>query len=186
MTTPRNTELRVVPAGSEADAKRTTLRIDADRPVPAPPLSAEDALAQKQAALERELDRLNQTATAEQLALGQHLNWLIASQAIFIHAFLMLFIVSGLGAVMLNHWLLGGLALVGILCALTLHGSIDRASRTVALLVVQRRAVEMELAAVSGRTPSLPKDVTKTSGWVGPLFVGTWLVLLACSAAIRL
>ncbi len=186
MTAPRNSELRVVPAASEPDARRTTLRIDADRPVPAPPPSGPDAIAQKQAALERELDRLNLAATTEQLALGQHLNWLIASQAIFIHAFMMLFIVSGLGAVRLNHWLLGGLALVGILCALALHGSIDRASRMLALLVVQRRAVEVELAAVSGRAPSLPKDVSKTSGWAGPLFVGAWLVLLSCSAALKL
>ena len=186
MTTPRNTELRVVPAASEADGSRATLRIDADRPVPAPPLSAEDAHAQKQAAVERELDRLNQAATVEQLALGQHMNWLIASQAIFIHAFLMLFIVSGLGVVALNHWLLGGLALVGILCALALHGHIDRAARTLALLVVQRRAVEAELAALSGRTPNLPKEVSKISGWAGPVFVVAWLVLLACSAAIRL
>jgi len=185
MTTPRNPELRVVPSASEAESSRTTLRIDADRPVPAPPLSAEDAHARKREGVERELDRLNQAATVEQLALGQHVNWLIASQAIFIHAFLMLFIVSGMGGVALNHWLLGGLALVGILCALALHANIDRASRTLALLVVQRRAIEAELAALSGRTPNLPKEVSMISGGAGPAFVVVWLVLLACSAAIR-
>jgi hypothetical protein len=185
MSTSRNTELRVVPPAAEADRDRTTLRIDADRPVPAPPLSADDEHLRKREAAERELDRLNQAATVEQLALGQHVNWLIASQAIFIHAFLMLFIVSGLGGIALSHWLLGGLALVGILCALALHASIDRASRTLALLVVQRRAMEAELAALSGRTPSLPKDVSRVSGWAGPAFVVIWLVLLACSAAIR-
>lgn len=162
------------------------MRIDADRPVPAPPLSADDEQCRKQAAAERELDRLTQAASAEQLAVGQHMNWLIASQAILIHAFLMLFIVSNLGAVAINYWLLGGLALVGILCALALHGNIDRASRALALLVVQRRAVEAELAALSGRTPNLPKEVSKISVWAGPAFVAAWLVLLACSAAIRL
>lgn len=186
MSTPRNKELRVVAAAPEADSSRTTLRIDAERPVPAPPLSAQDAQEQRLAAAERELDRLHQAATAEQLALGQHVNWLVATQAIFIHTFLMLFIVSGLGVVALNHWLLGGLALVGILCALALHGSIDRAVRTLALLVVQRRAVEAELAALRGRTPSLPKEISKVSGWAGPLFVAAWLVLLACSAALKL
>ena len=186
MSTPRNPELRVVPATAEADSDRTTLRIDADRPVPAPPLSAEDAHSHKQAAAERDLDRLNHAATVEQLALGQHVNWLIASQAIFMHAFLMLFIVSGMGVVALNHWLLGGLALVGILCALALHASIDQASRTLALLVVQRRAVEAELSALSGRPPNLPKDASRVSRWAGPVFVVAWLVLLACSAAIRL
>jgi hypothetical protein len=186
MSTPRNTELRVVAGANDAESNRTTLRIDADRPVPAPPPSVEDAHAHRQAVAERELDRLNQAATVEQLALGQHVNWLIASQAIFIHAFLMLFIVSGMGAVKLNHWLLGGLALVGILCALTLHANIDRASRTLALLVVQRRAFEAELAALSGRTPNLPKEASKASGWAGPVFVVVWLVLLACSAAIRM
>lgn len=186
MSTTRNTELRVIPAASEADSERATLRIDADRPVPAPQLTAEDARAQKRANAERELDRLVQAAAAEQLAIGQHMNWLIASQAILIHAFLMLFIVSGLGAVAINYWLLGGLALVGILCALALHGSIDRASRALALLVVQRRAAEAELAALSGRTPNLPREVSRISGWGGPAFVVVWLVLLACSAAIRM
>jgi hypothetical protein len=186
MSTPRNPDLRVVPAAGEAQSNRTTLRIDADRPVPAPQPSAADAQSQKQAAAERELDRLNQATTAEQLALGQHMNWLIASQAILIHAFLMLFIVSGLGAAAINYWLLGGLALVGILCALALHANIDRASRALALLVVQRRAVEADLATLSGRTPNLPKEVSSISAWTGPAFVVAWLVLLACSAAIRL
>ena len=186
MSTSRNTELRVVTPAADADRDRTTLRIDADRPVPAPPLSAADEHLRKREAAERELDRLSQVATVEQLALGQHVNWLIASQAIFIHAFLMLFVVSGTGGVVLSHWLLGGLALVGILCALALHANIDRASRTLALLVVQRRATEAELAALSGRTPNLPKEASKVSGWAGPVFVAIWLVLLACSAAIRL
>jgi hypothetical protein len=186
MSTTRNTELRVVPSAGEAESNRTTLRIDSDRPVPAPPLSNEDAHARRQGTAERELDRLSQAATVEQLALGQHVNWLVASQAIFIHAFLMLFIVSGMGVVPLNHWLLGGLALVGILCALALHANIDRASRALALLVVQRRAIESEVAALTGRTPNLPKEVSRTSSWAGPTFVVVWLVLLACSAAIRL
>jgi len=98
MSTTRNTELRVVPSAGEAESNRTTLRIDSDRPVPAPPLSSEDAHARRQGTAERELDRLSQAATVEQLALGQHVNWLVASQAIFIHAFLMLFIVSGMGS----------------------------------------------------------------------------------------
>lgn len=186
MSTSRNTELRVIPAAGDADGNRATLRIDADRPVPAPPLTAEDGRLQKRAAAERELDRLVQTVVAEQLAIGQHMNWLMASQAILIHAFLMLFIVSGLGAVAINYWLLGGLALVGILCALVLHGSIDRAARALALLVVQRRAVEAELAALGSRTPNLPKDAPRISSWAGPAFVVVWLVLLACSAAIRM
>jgi hypothetical protein len=185
MSTSRSTELRVVAAGGDADGSRTTLRIDAERPVPAPLPTAEDARAQNRGAIERELDRLNQAAISEQLALGQHMNWLIASQAVLIHAFLMLFVVSSLGAVAVNYWLLGGLALVGILSALALHGSIDRAARTLALLVVQRRAVESELTALSGRTPNLPKEVSRISGWAGPAFVVAWLVLLACSAAIR-
>jgi len=186
MSTTRNTELRVISAASEANGERATLRIDAERPVPAPQLTAEDARAQKRATAERELDRLVQAAAAEQLAIGQHMNWLIASQAILIHAFLMLFIVSGIGAVAINYWLLGGLALVGILCALALPGSIDRASRALALLVVQRRATEAELAALSGRTPNLPREVSRISAWAGPAFVAVWLVLLACSAAIRM
>lgn len=186
MSTPRNPDLRVVSAATDSDSNRATLRIDAERPVPAPPLSADDKLAQKQAAAERELDRLHQAVTAEQLALGQHMNWLIASQAIFIHAFLMVFVVGSLGVVALNHWLLGGLALVGILCALALHGSLNRTAQTLALLVIQRRAVEAELAVLSGRAPNLPKEASKISVWAGPLFVVTWLVLLACSAAIRL
>ncbi|MCU0764982.1 MAG: hypothetical protein MUF32_02940 [Burkholderiaceae bacterium] len=186
MNAPRNTELRIVGPAAEADGSRATLRIDADRPVPAPPLSAADAQALARASAERELDRLNQTANAEQLALGQHLNWLIATQAILIHAFLMLFIVSGLGVVAMNQWMLGGLALLGILCALALHGSIDRASRALALLIVHRRAAEAELAALDGRKPTLPREVSRVDSLAGPAFVAAWLLLLACSAALRL
>jgi hypothetical protein len=186
MSTPRNTELRVVSPATESEGSRSTLRIDAERPVPAPQPSVEERRSQQQAAADKELDRLHQAVNAEQLALGQHMNWLIASQAIFMHAFLMVFVVSSLGVIALNHWLLGGLALIGILCALALHGGIDRASRALSLLVLQRRAVETELAALSGRTPNLPKEVSKISGWAGPLFVVAWLGLLACAAAVKL
>jgi hypothetical protein len=185
MSTPRNPDLRVVSAATDAEGSRVTLRIDAERPVPAPPLSNEETRAQKRASSERELDRLHQAATAEQLALGQHMNWLIASQAIFIHAYLMVFVVSGLGVVALNHWLLGGLALVGTVCALALHGGLDRTAKSLAMLVVQRRAMEVELAALSGRTPNLPKGTAKFNAWVGPLFVVVWFALLVCSAAVR-
>jgi hypothetical protein len=186
MSTQRNPELRVVAAPADAEGHRATLRIDAERPVPAPPPNPDDARAQQQAAAERELDRLHQAAAAEQMALGQHVNWLIASQAVFIHAFLMVFVVASLGVIDFNHWLLGGLALIGILSALALHVSVDRASKALALLVVQRRAVEVELAALSGRPPTLPKDVSRIAGWSGPLFVVAWLALLVCSAAVRL
>ena len=186
MNAPRNIELRVVSSVAEAESHRATLRIDAEHPVPAPPQSAESLITQSQAVAQRELDRLHQAATAEQLGLGQHINWLIASQAILIHAFLMLFIISSLGVVAQNYWLMGGLALVGILCALALHGSIDHASKTLALLVVQRRAVEMELASACGRAPTLPKDTAKHTDWGGPLFVAIWILLLAFSATIRL
>lgn len=186
MSTLKNPDLRIVPATAPVDTSRVTLRIDAERPVPAPPLSDDEARAQKLAASERELDRLHAAANAERAALAQHMNWLIASQAIFIHAYLMVFVVSSLGVVALNHWLLGGLALTGILCAVALHGSIDRASRALGMLVVQRRALELELAALQGRTLSPSQESSKISAWAGPLLVAVWLALLACSAAIRI
>lgn len=186
MSSNRNTELRVVSSVAEADNSRSTLRIDAERPVPAPTAIADSTQAQKLATAERELDRLQQAVHAEQLALSQHMNWLIASQAILIHAFLMLFVIGATGVVYLNYWLLGGVALIGVLCALALHGGVDRASKSAALLVVQRRAVELELAALGGRTPNLPKEASRAVGWAGPMFVATWLSLLAYSVAIRM
>jgi len=186
MSTPKTPDLRIVAATAPLDASRVTLRIDAERPVPAPPLSDDETRWQRLAASERELDRLHTAANAEQVALSQHMNWLIASQAIFIHAFLMVFVVSSLGVVALNHWLLGGLALTAILCAVALHGSLDRTGRSLGMLLVQRRAMELELAALQGRTPNLPKEPSKISGWAGPLFIAVWLALLVCSAAIRL
>jgi len=185
MSTTKTPDLRIVAATPPVDASRVTLRIDAERPVPAPPLSDDEARAHRLAVSERELDRLHTSANAEQVALSQHMNWLIASQAIFIHAFLMVFVVSSLGVVALNHWLLGGLALTGILCAVALHGCLDRTGRSLGMLVVQRRAMELELAALQGRTPSLPKAPSKISTWAGPLFVAVWLALLVCGAAIR-
>jgi hypothetical protein len=53
------------------------------------------------------------------------------------------------------------------------------------LLVIQRRAIEIEVAAQRGRTPPPPKQPTKISTWAGPLFVAVWLALLVCGAAIR-
>jgi hypothetical protein len=186
MSTPRNTELRVVAAVAEADSGRATLRIDAERPVPAPPPSPEQAQVGRREAAERELDRLQQAVNTEQLALGQHMNWLIASQAILIHAFLMVFVVSGMGVIALNHWLLGSLALIGIMSALALHASLDSRGKSLAMLVVQRRAIEAELSTLTGRSPNLPKDAARISGWAGPLFVIVWFGLLACSAALRI
>ena len=169
----------------EAGSGRATLRIDAECPVPAPPPSPEQTQIGRREAAERDLDRLHQAASSEQLALGQHMNWLVASQAILIHAFLMVFVVSGMGVIALNHWLLGGLALIGVMSALALHASLDRGGKTLAMLVVQRRAMEAELTTLTGRTPNLPKDAAKFSAWAGPLFVIVWLGLLACSAALR-
>lgn len=186
MNTPGKTELRVVSEKSAPDDGRATLRIDADRPVPAPPPSAQEALAQQLANAQRELDRLNLAVNTEQGSLGQHMNWLLASQAILIHTFLMVFVVSAMGVIAVNHWLLGGLALIGITCALVLHASLDRGSQTLAILVLQRRAFEAELANLCGRTPTLPKDSPKHSAWAAPLFVVVWLGLLVCSAALRL
>jgi hypothetical protein len=183
-STSKSPELRIVPAAS-ADAGQVTLRIDAERPVPPPPLTDEEARLHRLAASERELDRLHSAANAEQVTLGQHMNWLIASQAIFIHAFLMVFVVSSLGVVAVNHWLLGGLALTGIFCALALHGSLDRSWKSLAMLVVQRRAMEIELATLRGRTPNLPREPPRISALAGPLFVVIWLALLVCGAAIR-
>lgn len=183
MNTPRNAELRVVAAASN---ERSTLRIDAERPVPAPPPSGPELThAGSRESADRELDRLHQAASTEQIALGQHMNWLIGSQAVLIHAFLMVFVISSLGVIATNHWLLGGLALIGIFSALALHAALDRGCRTLAMLIVQRRAVEAELAALYGRTPNLPKEASKISGWAGPLFVVVWLGLLASSAALR-
>ncbi len=187
MTTPRNNDLRIVSAtaaATETDAERTrtTLRIDAARPVPAPQPSPEESRDQQLAAAERELDRLHHAANTEQLVLGQHMNWLLASQAIFMHAFLMVFVVGSMGVIPMNHWMLGGLALLGILCALALHSSLDRGRQTLALLIVQRRAAEIELTALSGRAPNLPKNVSRIGSWIGPAFVFGWLLLLACTA----
>lgn len=178
-------DLRVVSSSPEAES-RLTLRIDAERPLPAPLLAAYELREQRLASAERELDRLHQAANAEQVALGQHMNWMIASQAVFIHTFLMVFLVSRLGVVEPNYALLGGLGLLGIVCAMALHGSIARATRALALLVVQRRATEMELASLSGRTPNLPKEPSQVPAWTGPVFVAFWLALLAFSAAVSL
>ncbi len=175
-----------MPATAEANDGRATLRIDAERPVPAPPPIAEPIRDDPRDAAERDLDRLHQAVGTERLALGQHMNWLIGSQAILIHAFLMVFVISGMGVIAVNHWLLGGLALVGILCAVALHAVLDRGSRALAMLVLQRRAIESDLATLSGRTPNLPKDVAQISSWAAPLFVAVWLALLAFSAALRL
>lgn len=188
MNSTRSPDLRVVATQPDADSP-VTLRIDAERPLPSPPLlppAATDPLrAEKLAGAERELDRLHQAANAEQVTLGQHVNWMIASQAVLIHAFLMVFVVGRLGVVEPSRALLGALGLLGIVCALALHGSIARAARTLALLVVQRRAAEMELASLSGRTPNLPKEPSRVPAWTGPVFVAFWVALLAFSVALN-
>jgi hypothetical protein len=159
---------------------RTTLRIDAERPIPVHPSATVAPIdPDRHAHMQRDLDRLHSAVLADQAQMRQSTNWLVASQAILIHAFLMLLVISSTGALARNLWLQTGLALLGLASATALGGAIRRSRQTLAMLMLQRRAIDVELAKAAGRTPSLPREQGVCVGTVlGPVFVTIWFGLL--------
>lgn len=164
-----------------------TLRIDAARPLPAPaPAAAETHLVGRQAQLERELDRLHAAVIGQQSQIGQGSNWMIAAQAILLHAYLTLLVVSSFGAAPFNFWLLGGVALLGLSCVAVQSTAMRSSRLTLSELLLRRRAVEIELAAAAQREPNLPKEASSSGiGWLALAFGLIWAGLLAYTLSLR-
>lgn len=167
---------------AQNDAQRTTLRIE--NGVPAAPVSstpeAPDPTSDRRAILERELDRLQHALQVDQQSAGQHLNWLLLSQALFVNAFLIVLVLGSRVPLPFAKWLLVGLAALGVVAALTLHTALRRAREEIAMLRLQRRAVEMSLQQEFGRAPMFPPIRSEAPSAVVPaIFISGWTLLVA-------
>jgi hypothetical protein len=170
---------------AQRGGQRSTLRLDSSRPMPAPP-PAEELDQERQFKLERELDRLHSAAISEQSTANQTTNWLVGSQALFVHAYLMLLVILHTGMLPLNSWLMLGVAVIASGCAVAMGGSLRRTRGVLGMLVLQRRAVEIELASAAGRTPNLPRGTEAGAGlWLTPAFVAVWIGLFFYTVALQ-
>lgn len=173
-------------AFGQASEVSATLRIDAARPLPAPaPITADAQAVSRGLELERELDRLHAAVLGQQSQIGQGSNWLIAAQAILLHAYLTLLIVTSFGIAPFNFWLLGGVALLGLSCVTVQSAAMRSGRLTLSELLLRRRAVEIELAAVARREPNLPKTASTSGiGWLALAFGLMWVGLIAYTTAL--
>ncbi len=168
-------------ARASNDAPRTTLRIEngGATPVATPP-ETPDPPPDQRASLERELDRLQQAIQIDRHSTGQHLNWLLLSQAVFINAFLIVLMFGGAAPLTFSGWLLVGLAALGVITAVVLHTALRRTRDELALLALQRRAVEMSLQKEFGRTPLFPPSRGDAPTAALPaIFLAAWALLVA-------
>lgn len=168
-------------ARASNDAQRTTLRLGGSGPQTVTsdiPDNAADS--DRRATLERELDRLQQTIHADTQIAGQHLNWLLLSQALFVNAFLVVLIVGRTLPMNYSLWLLCAIAVVGLFCAIVLHAALRRAGDELAMLRLQRRAIEMSLQSEFGRVPVFPPSRSESPSPALPaVFAVAWALLVA-------
>jgi len=166
-------------ARASNDAVRTTLRIDSGT-APAPQADPADTSTDRRVILERELDRLQQTIQIDQQSASQHLNWLLLSQALFMNAFLVVMLLGGPVALISGRWLLLGLAAIGVVAAVVLHNTLRRTREELAMLCLQRRAVEMSLQKEFGRVPMFPPNRNEVPSAALPItFIVAWALLVA-------
>lgn len=168
------------PARASNDESRTTLRIENGG---APAVASDppaDTSTERRIVLERELDRLQQAIQVDQQSASQHLNWLLLSQALFINAFLIVLVLGGAVPIVVARWLLLGLAALGAIAAVALHSALRRTCDEVAMLRMQRRAVEITLQKEFARVPMFPPSRNEAPSTTLPLvFLGGWAVLVA-------
>ena len=166
-------------ARASNDAQRTTLRIENGAPT-ALPSDTPDPTADRRAILERELDRLQQAIQIDQQSAGQHLNWLLLSQALFMNAFLIVLVLGGAVPLSFASGLLVGLAALGVVAAVILHAALRRVREEIAMLRLQRRAVEMSLQKEFGRVPMFPPNRNEAPSAALPaIFLAAWVLLVA-------
>ena len=165
-------------ARASNDAPRTTLRIENGAP-PTPVSEAPDSSADRRGILERELDRLQQAIQIDQQSAGQHQNWLLLSQALFMNAFLIVLVLGGAVPLSFAIWLMVGLAALGVIAAVVLHATLRRTREEIAMLRLQRRAVEMSLQKEFGRVPMFPPSRNEAPSTALPMiFLGAWGLLV--------
>ncbi len=166
-------------ARASNDASRATLRFENGAQSTTHSDPAEPS-ADQRAILERELDRLQQAIQIDQQAAGQHLNWLLLSQALFMNAFLIVMLLHGAMSMTFARWLLVGLAALGVTAAVMLHAALRRKREEVAMLCLQRRAVELSLQKDFGRVPMFPPTRNEAPSAALPaIFLTAWGLLLA-------
>ncbi|MGH6624864.1 MAG: hypothetical protein ACREBN_12865 [Burkholderiaceae bacterium] len=103
--------------------------------------------------LERELDRLNLAIHGAAAAVGQHLNSLLMSQSMLLLAYLVVLIVAWSIPLPGKHWLMGGIAAMGLLSVVLPYLGLRGARDRIGPLKQQRKGIEEALERVAARPP---------------------------------
>lgn len=103
--------------------------------------------------LERELDRLNLAIHGAAAAVGQHLNSLLMSQSMLLLAYLVVLIGAWSIPLPGKHWLMGGIAAMGLLSVVLPYLGLRGARDRIGPLKLQRKGVEEALERVAARPP---------------------------------
>lgn len=148
--------------------------------------------------LERELDRLNLAIHGAAAAVGQHLNSLLVSQSMLLLAYLVVLI--GAWGIPLpgKRWLMGGIALMGLLAVVMPYLGLRGARDRIGPLKHQRKGVEDALERVAARPPVFARQglfnavlaqtatrglpVAMLAGWVA---LGIYTLALPTSIDVR-
>lgn len=103
--------------------------------------------------LERELDRLNLAIHGAAAAVGQHLNSLLMSQSMLLLAYLVVLIGAWSIPLPGKHWLMGGIAAMGLLSVVLPYLGLRGARDRIGPLKQQRKGIEEALERVAARPP---------------------------------
>lgn len=181
----------VEPAASSPNSEIRSYRLDAASPH-AQAANA-DSRYERREALERDLDRVQNSLNSERAAFGQQLNWLMLSQALLLNAYLVVLIVGWSTPLPAKRLLLAGIAVfatvVAILITFALRGTRD----AVMVLHQQRKGLEAALQRDFGRAPVFVPYGLVTRGLASfangllPLtFVAGWIAITLYTLAAPL
>ncbi len=103
--------------------------------------------------LERELDRLNHAVQGSAAALGQHLSWMILTQAFTLSAYMMLLVGGWTLPLPGKRWLLLSIAAFALLAICCTYLGLRAARDRVGPLKSHRQRVEEALERIAARPP---------------------------------
>ena len=113
--------------------------------------------------LERELDRLNHAVQGSAAALGQHLSWMVLTQAFTLSAYMVLLVGGWSLPLPGKRWLLLGIAAFALLAIGCTYLGLRAARDRVGPLKSHRQRVEDALERIAARPPVFARQGTITA-----------------------
>ncbi|HQR19454.1 MAG TPA: hypothetical protein PLE54_03155 [Burkholderiaceae bacterium] len=109
-------------------------------------------------ALERELDRLNVAIQGSAAALGQHLSWMLVTQAFLLTAYMIVLVAGWSVPLPGKRWLLTAIAGFAVIAVAATYFGLRAARDRVGPLKQQRQRVEDALERVAARPPAFARQ----------------------------